>query len=459
MTRTHRSIRTPFTSRTAGISFGTSVRWTFLAILLVTSLGTALATAPPALAGTVYLPLATNEAQDGRALHTEIWISNPTSEPLQVTMLYLSDRQDGTTAGDRNTLNPLIIGPRATFFINNAVPSGESGMLEINADPELVFSAKLVSVNGGPGETGAHIPIVSSENLIPAGDTAQILALERTPAGTFSNVGLINLSEEPASCTAQVFTGAGIQVGGTAVLPLAPLSTSQFPEALAILGLSQANNVRVELSCDQDFYAYGVVIGQEPEETLFLQPSVSGDSSLLAPGLLPPFVELTQPGNFLVATRNNPYRVFQLPVAPGVAYRSLEIDFDFFLGAFNTNLFHTVFSLRSSGLFCEMTIRGDNSRTFFDTPDQSVRAGGPWRPGGNYHIHVLYDVVEDVALLEVSQNGNLVQRLEARANRLTLGALDGSLRLDFSQQKVFDDAFFPLWGSRFSNLQVRVFEE
>jgi len=444
--------RTPRGGRAARAASGTFL----LAASILVGL---LASALPVRAGTVYLPLATNVSVDERALRTEIWISNPTDESHQVTFLFLSDRQDGTTAGDRNALNPLIIRPGATFFINNSVPSGESGMLEINADPELVFSAKLISINGGPGETGAHVPVVSSENLIPAGGTAQILALERTPDGTVSNVGLINFSEAPATCTARVFTGAGIAVGGTAVLSLEPLSTAQFTEVLELLGLNQATNVRVELSCDQDFYAYGVVLGHEPEETLFLQPSMSGDSSLLAPGLLPPFVELTQPGTFLAANRNNSYRAFQIPVEPGVAYGSIEIDFDFFLGGFNSSLFHTVFSLRSSGLYCELTIRGDNSRTFFDTPDQSVRAGGPWRSGGNYHIHVIYDVVEDLAVLEVSQNGNVVQRLEARANRFALGALDGSLRLDFSQAKVFDDAFFPLWGSRFSNLEVRAFEQ
>jgi hypothetical protein len=417
-----------------------------------------LAVVAPAFAGSVYLPIASNETIVDKKLHTELWISNPTGETLEATTLFISTRTDGTVA-DRNLLAPLRIPPGATFFINNAVPAEASGMLEINADPELVFSSKLVTEDGEASAPGARVPLVSSENLIPGGGVAELLGLARTPAGTVSSVGLINLSQEPATCTARVFTSAGVQMGGTATLPVTPLTHVQFNEALAILGLEDANHVRVEISCDQDFYAYGVVLGREPDETLFIQPSVSGDSSLLAPGLLPPFVEFRAPGNFLVATRGNPYEMFQLPVEPGVSYGSIEIDFDFFLGAFNSNLFHTIFSLRSDGLFCELTIRGDNSRTFFDTPDQSVRATGPWRPGRDFHIHVVYDVVNDVAVLEVSQFGEVSQRLEARANRSLLGALDGSLRLDFSQRKVFDDAFFPLWGSTFSNLQVRAFEQ
>lgn len=412
----------------------------------------------PALAGTVYLPIASNEMIGGKQLDTELWISNPTAETLEVTTLFIPSRTDGTVT-NRTILPPLQIPAGATFFINNAVPAGTSGMLEINADPALVFSSKLVAENGDSSAPGASVPLVSSANLIPAGEAAQLQALARSTAGTVSNVGLINLSQEPATCTARVFTATGGQVGGTAILSLPPLSHLQFNEALAILGFENAVDVRVELSCDRDFYAYGVILGKEPEETLFIQPSVSGDSSLLAPGLLPPFVEFRVQGNFLVATRANSYELFQLPVESGVAYGSIEIDFDFFLAGFNTNLFHTIFSLRSGGLYCELTIRGDNSRTFFDTPDQSVRATGPWRPGRDFHIHVVYDVVENSAVLEVSEFGQVVQRLEARANRSLLGAVDGSLRLDFSQRKVFDDAFFPLWGSTFSNLEVRVFEK
>lgn len=426
-------------------------------VLALLTLGLA-AGALPVHAGSVYIPIATQETVAGQTLSTELWISNPTNAPLQLTTLFIPSRADGVALGDRTLLVPMTIQPGATFFVNNVVPAGQTGMLEINADPDLVFSAKLVAVREGTLVSGAHVPIVGSENLIAPGETAQLLGLTRSDVGTTSHIGLINLSQEPATCTARVFTGGGNAVGGTAVLPLQPLSNVQFLEALGLLGLDQANNVRVELSCDREFYAYGVILGHEPDETVFLQPSVSGDSSLLAPGLTPPFVELIAPGNFLVATRANPYRSFQIPVERGISYGFIEIDFDFFLGGFNTNLFHTVFSLRSAGLFCELTVRGDNSRTFFDTPDQSVRANGPWRGGRNYHVHVVYDVVENSAVLEVSEGGQVTQRLEARANRSVLGALDGSLRLDFSQQKVFDDAFFPLWGSRFSNLEVRVFE-
>lgn len=413
----------------------------------------------PVHAGTVYIPLATQETVADQTLSTELWISNPTNTPRQLTTLFIPTRTDGVALGDRTLLVPMTIQPGATFFVNNAVPAGRTGMLEINADPDLVFSSKLVGVRQGTVASGAHVPIVGSDNLIPAGGRAQLLGLARSDTGTTSHVGLINLSQSPAQCTARVFTGGGNTVGGTAVLTLPPLSNLQFLEALGLLGLGQVNNVRVELSCDREFYAYGVVMGRQPDETVFLQPSVSGNSSLLAPGLLPPFVEMLTPGNFLVATRSNSYRSFQIPVERGIAYGSIEIDFDFFLGGFNTNLFHTVFSLRSGGLFCELTVRGDNSRTFFDTPDQSVRANGPWRAGRNYHVHVVYDVENNSAVLEVSEGGQVTQRLQARANRTVLGALDGSLRLDFSQQKVFDNAFFPLWGSRFSNLEVRAFEQ
>lgn len=420
---------------------------------------TLLLAAVPAFAGTLYIPVASSQVVDDRNLQTQLFVSNPTDETLEFTTFFIASGSNGTL-GDRNLLTPQQVAPGRTMFVQNAAPSGETGMLEVNSDAGLVFSAKLLQFDQSGELSGARLPLVGSQNLLAAGDVAQLLALERTQGGrTLSNVGVINLSQEASTCTAEVFTSAGTQVGGTAILPMSALGHVQFDEALALIGLQAANTIRVEISCDREFYAYATILARDPEETLFVQPSNRGDSALLAPGLLPPFVEFNRAGVFHNATQQNPYQLFQVPVEAGVAYDRIEIDFDFFLGGFNTDLFHTVFSLRSGGLFCELTIRGDNRRSFWDTPDQSVRATGPWRPGNTYHVHVTYDISEDLALLEISQNGQVLQVMEARANRPVLGAIDGSLRIDFSQQKVFDNAFFPLWGSRFSNLEITVFEQ
>lgn len=169
-------------------------------------------------------------------------------------------------------------------------------------------------------------------------------------------------------------------------------------------------------------------------------------------------VTLSRPGVFLRADRQDPYRVFELPVERGAAYRSIEVEFDFLFGGYNSPLFHTVASLRGDGIVFALTLRGDRGRTLFDLPGNGTQAGkGPWRSGSRYHVRVQVDVEENRAVLEVSQGGRLVQRLQGKAGRRRLGAYGGKpLRLDFSQQKAYDDAFYPLWGSTYSDLQVRL---
>lgn len=169
-------------------------------------------------------------------------------------------------------------------------------------------------------------------------------------------------------------------------------------------------------------------------------------------------VTLSRSGVFLRADRRDPYRVFELPVERGVAYRSIEVEFDLLFGGYNGPLFHTLTSLRGDGLYFAVTLRGDRDRTLFDLPGQKAPAGqAPWRRGSRYHVRVFVDVEEDQAVLEVSQRGRLLQRLRGRAGRRRLRAHEGKpLRLDFSQQQVYDDAFYPLWGSTYSDLHVRL---
>lgn len=416
-----------------------------------------LAVAGPVLAGAVYVPVASDEAVGGRIYTTRVWVSNPTADVLQFRTLFIASLADGTI--DDRTVRPFQqVPPGATLLLEDVVPLDAAGMLEIDADTDLVFSSELVPKVGEVELPSARVPLVSADNLLPAGQVAQLQGLQRTTAGTVSNVGIVNLGTEATSCSARVYRPGGARVGGTAILTVPPVSHQQFDEALGLLGLQDVHNIRIEISCDQSFYAYATVYGADPEQTLFIQPSVNASPDLRAPGVPLPFTEFHQPGTFLAASVADPYRAFQLPIEPNQLLSRIEVEFDFFLGRFNTDLFHTVTSLRSDGLFFEVAIRGDNSRTFWDTPGQSAREGGPWRAGGSYHIKMSYDVLEDTAMLEVFERGQLVQTLEAQANRPLLGPLDGSLRLDFSQRKVVDNAFFPLWGSRFSNLAVKMFE-
>lgn len=161
-------------------------------------------------------------------------------------------------------------------------------------------------------------------------------------------------------------------------------------------------------------------------------------------------------GVFLDATRAHPYAAFELPVERGVSYRRIEVDFDLDLGPFHSNLFHGIHTLRGDRLYYSLLVRADNRRTIVDLgrDTRSIKRTGPWRPGGRYHLRVVFDVDRRRVEVEIRQGGSVLQRLSGEIRRLDLRARRKPLLLEFSQRKVQDNAFFPLWGSRFSNLRV-----
>lgn len=161
-------------------------------------------------------------------------------------------------------------------------------------------------------------------------------------------------------------------------------------------------------------------------------------------------------GVFLDATRAHPYVAFELPVESGARYRRIEVDFDLDLGPFHSNLFHGIHTFRGDRLYYSLLFRGDNRRTIVDlgrdTP--SIKQTGPWRPHGRYHLSVVFDIERRRIELEIRQGGTVRQRVTGEIRRLDLRARRRPLLLEFSQRKVQENAFFPLWGSRYSNLRV-----
>lgn len=216
----------------------------------------------------------------------------------------------------------------------------------------------------------------------------------------------------------------------------ARLRRAAGPAPVAALALATVALATVALACQY-----------LPPELLPQLPGAAGEP-----------VVYRQPGTFHVATRARPYRLIELPVPSGARYRRAHVEFDFYLARFHSRLFHTVTTLRGDGLFYSLALRGGNRKTIFELGGGGdARKAGPWREGGYYHLEIDYDVGAGTARLVVRQAGKVMQRLEAPVRR---GALAGGrgkpLRLDFSQRRVNENAFFPLWGSRFSNLVVRL---
>ena len=238
----------------------------------------------PAFAGVVYVPFASSLQIGGVQHRTWIWASNHnTGIDGLVEHLFIPTAADGTA--DRDFIEPtqVWIGVGQSTVIQ--VPR-DRGMLEILASPDVYIHARLVAVGENPQSgQGIALPVISSDNLVPANQDAHLLGLERRDDGAaaFSSFGLVNLGHQSAECGVSAFRDDGQVVVEDVILTFAPLSQNQFDHVLGILGQTEGSNWRLSVRCDQPFFPYSGIFFGETGSVVLFGPAESGKSQLERP--------------------------------------------------------------------------------------------------------------------------------------------------------------------------------
>src|SRR5580693_1897361 len=225
----------------------------------------------PALAGQVFIPLASNRSMDGQVTYrTRVFISNPAAADRQVTTNFIEQGTDGRAL----TAAPsqLQVAGGGTLSLASVAPDTKSGMLEVTGGDELMVSA-LVEAIGPRGEvlSSASVPAVSVANAVAAGAVLHLQGLARQ-AGVATNFAVLNLSDQPASCGVSAFRADGSQIAQTVTLAVPPLGTLQFDDAFALLGEQEVADARFEATCDRQFYAYATVLAKGGPSSSFVEP-------------------------------------------------------------------------------------------------------------------------------------------------------------------------------------------
>ncbi len=239
--------------------------------------------AAPAFAGTLYVPFAADFELGGMSYQTWVWATNHhTAEPATIEYLNLDTFTIGT---DREDIEPveLMIPPGETMIL---VSEANQGMIEVFAPLDVYVQARLVPVGEDPAAGhGIEVPVISSDNVIPAGGRAHLLGWERRADGAeaYSNFGLLNLGHQEANCFVDVLRGDGALIADNVPLPLSPLSHLHFEHALSLLGLSEAVDWRTVVTCDQKFYSYLSLYYPTTGRLAFVGPAPSGASELQRP--------------------------------------------------------------------------------------------------------------------------------------------------------------------------------
>ncbi len=178
----------------------------------------ALATAGAASAGSVYVPLAKDVTVNGIRYQTQVWVSNKGEEARRFSSYFIPTDTDGTDRPDGSNSAPdFTVNGRNTVQLTDFAPVGGVGMLELTGAPQLLITAKLVPIVEDGEKLGATLPVISSDNLLPANTLVQIQELERTDTRQTDFV-LANLAQTAASCNVAAFRFDGSAIG-VAIVP------------------------------------------------------------------------------------------------------------------------------------------------------------------------------------------------------------------------------------------------
>ncbi|HUO86246.1 MAG TPA: hypothetical protein VM617_02555 [Thermoanaerobaculia bacterium] len=424
----------------------------------------ALLWAGTATAGTVYLPLAINGALDGKTYKSYVWVTNGSGGPQEISIRYIPKDTVGVNPDASQVTAKLSVAPGQTFKV--AVGGPGVGMVEFSGSDDVILAGRLESLTpGGVVRSSAHLPLVGSDNVVPAGEVAHLQGGERRLSGSASHFGVATFGAEDGECTVKIFRADGSQVSSTVTLWGPALGQRWFPDTFDILQEPSISDARFEVSCNVPFIPFSAILGNEPDSTQFVLPSVTGAANLgpAPPG--PQDGELVRlPGTFFTAVRGASIFDVTLPIDPGVKYNQIVWEFDVVVPAIRdssgTNFHSTTLLLRPvrGGTHFAHTIRGNGIyKSIIDLGDHQLVRGDSngWSPNTMHHVKVVYDTAERRMVWELSRNGGVVERLVANIGNRNLTHHGEGLHILFGLDKEYDHgAYLPPYNFRFSDLVV-----
>lgn len=300
-------------------------------VLPILCLALAGLSARPAAAGILYVPV---PPPDGGRTVEVLAFNRDAGVARQYTARLLPAGTDGTGERDEAGASDVRVARQATGVLVLGA-STAPGLLEISSTPQLSFEARLRL----PGGDAPSLPVIGSENVIAAGDFAELVGLERTvgEAGTSTaNVGVANLGHTTATCTARLSRAGGTEAGERVTFTMAPLSYGHYEDALGIFGVTSVARTTLRIACDQPYYAYAVQRTADGGAERVVLPAASGRSTLTlpgdpgGPGSYPPgSIVYTRPGDLHTPTPQKPTAIFEIDVPPGTSYSRIEVEFEY----------------------------------------------------------------------------------------------------------------------------------
>ena len=438
----------------------------------------------PAFAGTVYVLVVDPQGANGSTHSTELWVSNSGTAQRPFAATFLTAETDGTKRSGNPTQVQVAVG--STYVLRNAGLVGKYGLLEVDTSDKVSVEARLTNLSANGSVTYTAVPVISSANLLAAGETAQLHGLERDAArGELSNLGVVNLAKQVAQCEVKLFRANGTQIGPTASISLQPLSLRHFSDAIFALGEERASDARAQVTCNQTFYAFSSLFTGSTGQLVFTSPAQSGASTLTAPGdpgsggtpSTPGAKVFKVDGLIHTPTVGNEAREIRIPIEQQLRLKKLTIDLDFTPGPWNLSKVpgnHAIVWLYrgryKSGTIANVNAFGPGKYVVKNNQNVDLPAGQvtsneqkqTFEQGKKYHLRYVYDAQTNVIRVIVSSGGvelnNFTMQGTARGNVLTIEPTggDNGLIVQFGHRRGQEGPEIPSYGWRYENLKIEM---
>lgn len=439
--------------------------------------------AAPAFAGSVYVPLAADQTENGVRYQTQVWVTNEGATERRFDAYFVPTGTDGTERGGA-VGQTTTVPPNTTIQLSTVVGAGEAGMLEISGAPQIVVNARMVATVNGVASLGTPMPVVSSENMFEADGMAHLQGWMRSSA-LRSDFGIVNLGHEPATCSIAVFRSNGSQIQSTAVISMPALGHRQFDDALGLLGVQSISAVRSTASCDQPFYVYLRTYNVNTGELFMTLPSEKLESSILTvPGEGPPPGPgpgtcgqgaecLTRSGVFFSPKPGDDYRRVTMNLPPG-SYSRIRFRLDIFVSGWTnpSSGLHLAWWLANSGrhfnLYGFSGWKGPNRNAVLFRHGIGIEASQKpkfeqnfvFHPGRTYKVDYDYNPAARYLSYKIlDQSGNLLHEINhvPNVNRVHIEPGE-TITADFSNKLGVNPIEPPSYGWKYQNLIIEVFE-
>lgn len=436
-----------------------------------------LAAAGPAFGGAVYIPYTADITVGGIRYETQIWAANRGTENRRFSAVFLNAGSDGT---DRDGVDPTQVTVLAggSVLIQDFAGANQLGMLEISGAPQLAIGARLVPIGDQTGGLGASLPVISSENLLPAGATVYLQGLGRDDQKVTDFV-LANIEHTPASCNLSILGANGAALAAPAQVTVAALSINRYTDLLGSLDPPTVSGARVVVSCDKRFFAYALTFDAGNAGVKMIQAAELLTSTLAPPGTTQtgcPAGALcfSKPGTFFTQVQPATFHIEYFDVPPG-NYRKVHFEVDVYHGGWGNlsgpgglhSLFWLVrdrnFNLLGFSVFRKpprndvmfrhgIGIEATQKPKIFlpveGVPGHTYRVSYTYDPGQGRLNYQLTDLTTGALVIDYNDVPN-VNRVEV--------PVGSRLRADFGFKEGLNENEDPGYGWRYSNLKLEAY--